>query len=168
MVVMGLSESLESQEKVPQYGDTLEKIREFIDSLDASGDVEADRLRLIFDLLNDELVEKLDDKTQTQLEKVSLERGYLSGLNTRRSETEILAFILKIAKGGAKKTKILYQANLSGRQLKNYMNFLLDTGFLREKRIPKKGSFFNTTKKGDTFLFHWMKILNLLEMQTAN
>jgi predicted transcriptional regulator len=129
--------------------------------------MKADRLKHVFDLVNDELLEKLDDKTQTQLERVSLERSFLSGLNNRRSETEILAFILKIAKGGAKKTKILYQANLSGRQLKNYMNFMLETGFLKEKTIPKKGSLFNTTEKGKTFLFHWMKILNLLEMQAA-
>lgn len=125
------------------------------------------RMKHIFDLIDDELVEEYE-KTIGPLENITLESTTLDGLNTRRSEVAILAFILKISKAGAKKTKILYDANLSGRQLKNYLSFLVSTGFIKEKPIPKKGSLFITPAKGKVFLSYWSKILSLVDQQESN
>ncbi|MEE8402361.1 MAG: winged helix-turn-helix domain-containing protein [Candidatus Hydrothermarchaeaceae archaeon] len=83
-------------------------------------------------------------------------RGF--GLNNRRSEMEIVANILDIARQGVNKTKILYKANLSYIQLKNYVGFLLEKGLL--ERI---GRTYSTTKKGTLFLITWQNTLLLLE-----
>lgn len=80
------------------------------------------------------------------------------GLNNRRSEMEIIANILDIARKGVKKTKILYKANLSYVQLKNYVSFLLEKGLL--KKVENE---YSTTKKGTLFLITWQNTLMLLE-----
>jgi predicted transcriptional regulator len=130
----------------------------------ASEGTDLKRLKHVFDLVDEELV----DEYERGLEvggSVNLENIDLSGLNNRRSEMAILAFILKICRMGAKKTKILYDANLSGRQLKNYMSFLMDSGCIEERPVPKRGSVFHTTPKGRLFLVQWTKLISLLELQ---
>jgi len=64
----------------------------------------------------------------------------------KRDRIEIIAEILQVAKNGAKKTRIMYQCNLSYRQTKKYLNHLLRIGFLRI------GNSFHTTEKGLKFL----------------
>ncbi len=99
------------------------------------------------------------------LESVTLDSAALEKLNNRRSEMAILALILRLTKGGAKKTKILYDANLSGRQLKNYLSFLIEAGCLKEKKSKGKGNLYYTTSKGKLFLSYWTKILALFETE---
>jgi predicted transcriptional regulator len=51
--------------------------------------------------------------------------------------------ILKTAKGGEKKTQIMYKARLSFSQLEQYLNALNDAGFITEK-----SGVWRTTEKG--------------------
>jgi predicted transcriptional regulator len=47
-----------------------------------------------------------------------------------RDRLQIIADILSIVSGGAKKTRIMYQANLSYRLLCRYLNEVLDAGLV--------------------------------------
>lgn len=73
-----------------------------------------------------------------------------------RSSVDIIANILEISKSGAKKTRIMYLANLSFDQLKKYLKFLIDKELLEYNPINKK---YKTTSKGSEFLkmFHEFK-----------
>ncbi len=124
------------------------------------GTLDIEKLAFLFEVIDESLLE--NDTLSKSLNRVSLERSGLEGLNTRRSEIEILAFILKAARKGVNKTSILYQANLSGKQLKNYLLFLTTGGFLRNDPGKRSNVYF-TTGKGSQFLYHWAKILQLLE-----
>ncbi len=139
----------------------LEEIRDFINHVDTPGDINIKKLKLVFDLIDDELLREYD-KGLKWLEKIDLESSCLNGLNNRRSEMEILALMLKVMIDGANKTKILYQANLSYRQLKGYLSFLKKAGFVKERGDKKKGGLFITTSRGNLFLYHWSKIIDLL------
>jgi len=46
----------------------------------------------------------------------------------RRNDLDICADILKVAKTGAKKTQIVYQANLNFKIVKKYLQRLIATG----------------------------------------
>jgi predicted transcriptional regulator len=106
----------------------------------------------------------MEDFNATPFEKVNLNRNSLKGLNNRRSDIEILAVILRVTWNSAKKTKLLHQANLSGCQLKKYLEFLIKSGFISERPTSKRVCSYKTTTKGTLFLFHWTKILYLLEV----
>jgi len=142
----------------------LERIKEYIRSLDMPGDSEVGKLRLVFDLIDEEIVHEYDRELHG-LEKINLEKGCLSSLSTRRSEIEILAYVLKVAREGANKTKILYKANLSYTQLRNYLRFLKAKGLIREEAARSRGVVFKTTSKGNLFLIRWMRILDLFEQE---
>ncbi|UCE57351.1 MAG: hypothetical protein JSW19_03025 [Candidatus Bathyarchaeota archaeon] len=64
----------------------------------------------------------------------------------KRDRIKIIAEILQVARNGVKKTRIMYQCNLSYLQTKKFLNFLLETGFLRI------GNSYHTTEKGFRFL----------------
>jgi len=75
---------------------------------------------------------------------------------SHRSRIDIIANILHTAEGGAKKTHIMYQCNLSFRQLHVYLNFLVERRLL--KPIPAKSgekgdsNTYETTDRGKAFL----------------
>ena len=72
-------------------------------------------------------------------------------VNNRRSELEIIGEILVLSKDGAKKTKILYQGNLSYTQLQGYLPFLLEKDIIEEYTVDDTGSpckLYKTTEKG--------------------
>ena len=73
----------------------------------------------------------------------------------RRDRLKIIAEILQEAKNGAKKTRIMYKCNLSYRQTKRFLTFLLETGLLRI------GSSYDVTEKGLRFLqtYHTLEFL---------
>jgi predicted transcriptional regulator len=66
-----------------------------------------------------------------------------------RSSIDIVANILEIAKDGAKKTRIMYLANLSFDQLKKYLDFLINKNLLEYNSIERK---YKTTIRGSEFL----------------
>ncbi len=82
-------------------------------------------------------------------------------MNGRRWEIQIIGDILRLGK--AKKTTIMYSANMSYSQLVRYLNFLLDRGFLRKE---EKGStvFYRLTPKGQDLLFRIDSLISLLEL----
>ena len=65
-----------------------------------------------------------------------------------RKRLEIIADILSVVKGGAKKTRIMYQANLSYRLLTVYLGFVQDAGLVFAQG---KGEYV-LTQKGHEFV----------------
>jgi len=74
-----------------------------------------------------------------------------------RSTFEIIAEILRVAKNGAKKTRIMYACGLSYRFVEKYLALLLETGLLRI------GNSYHTTEKGIRFLRNYQTMELLLK-----
>jgi len=76
------------------------------------------------------------------------------GRRLQRSQWDIMANVLRLAKSPESKTHIMYGANLSFRQLERYLEFLVDRGLLRvsEERHSKATKLFVTTDSGVSFL----------------
>lgn len=70
-------------------------------------------------------------------------------VNERRSSVEILQEILRLARHGEKKTRIMYGANLSHDALNKYLGFLEEKGFM--VREDGRGHF-HITPMGVEFL----------------
>ena len=70
----------------------------------------------------------------------------------KRSDVDITASILKEARGGARKTRIMYRCNLSHRQLEAYLKLLLGLKLLACARRMNHSEVFETTAKGLKFL----------------
>jgi predicted transcriptional regulator len=66
-----------------------------------------------------------------------------------RSKLQIIADILVVAGKGAKKTRIMYQANLSYELLKRYLAETLEAGLIS---INKDAKSYAITQKGEVFL----------------
>ena len=64
-----------------------------------------------------------------------------------RRRFEIIADVISAAEKGAKKTRIMYFANLSYRLLKKYLEDTVKVGFIRESNMG-----YETTEKGKIFL----------------
>ena len=81
-----------------------------------------------------------------------------------RSRTDIIANILHVSDGGAKKTHIMYKCNLSFRQLHAYLNLLIDRRLLRkvERKESSRQELYETTSKGKAFLQAYKSIKALL------
>jgi predicted transcriptional regulator len=69
-----------------------------------------------------------------------------------RSSFEIIAEILRTAKDGAKKTRIMYSCGLSYKFVQKYLDLLLETGLLRI------GNSYHTTDKGMGFLYKYQTL----------
>ena len=72
-------------------------------------------------------------------------------VNSRRSELDLIGEILVLSKEGAKKTELLYQANLSYMQLQKYLPFLVEKNILEEHVVKNNGylhRLYKTTEKG--------------------
>jgi len=74
-------------------------------------------------------------------------------MGKKRSDIEILADILKVAKGGAKKSHIVYKANLNFKIVKNYLTILSESGLITCPEGPENT--FNTTDKGIEYINHF-------------
>lgn len=73
-----------------------------------------------------------------------------------RSTFEIIAEILRVAKNGAKKTRIMQACGLSYRFVEKYLSMLLEIGLLRI------GNSYHTTEKGIVFLQNYRTMELLL------
>lgn len=67
----------------------------------------------------------------------------------RRNNVDIMADILRVAKGGAKKTWIVYKANLNFKIVKDYLSELMARGLLSS---AEKSNMYWTTERGLDFL----------------
>ena len=68
----------------------------------------------------------------------------------RRSNLEITAEILKIARTGSNKTRIVYSANLNFKMLSEYLAKLEESGLVTYSL--KSGGLIKTTSKGKEYL----------------
>ncbi|MGC9345274.1 MAG: winged helix-turn-helix domain-containing protein [Candidatus Bathyarchaeales archaeon] len=85
--------------------------------------------------------------------------------NSHRGRLDIIADILVASYGGVKKTYLMYQCNLSFRQLKYYLNFMIKKGLLQVV-APSGDSnpgLFEVTDKGRKFLKAYKSLKTLMK-----
>ena len=73
-----------------------------------------------------------------------------TSLSQRRSNLEIIAEILRIARRGTKRTRIVYGANLNFKMLREYLKKLEEAGLIAIS--GEDGGIIKTTEKGLEFL----------------
>jgi len=71
----------------------------------------------------------------------------------RRNNVEIMAEILRIAKKGARKTHIVYGANINFKLLQEYLNELKKAGLIVNH--TEKGGLIETTERGIEYLNYY-------------
>jgi predicted transcriptional regulator len=71
----------------------------------------------------------------------------------RRGKLDLIADILLAARQGAKKTEILYKANLNFKRVENYLSYLEE-----KELIETTGREYKTTEKGKEFLHDYQKM----------
>ncbi len=76
----------------------------------------------------------------------------------RRSGLDICADILEIARMGAKKTHIVYKANLNFRIVERYLRWLMERGLLEREG----DRLYVTTEEGLRFLERYRELINPL------
>jgi predicted transcriptional regulator len=87
-------------------------------------------------------------------------------VSRRRDRHDIVAEILRTARGGKIKTHIMYKAKLSYSQINEYLNLLVQKGFLENMTIKRRKqtiTMYRTTEKGIEFLDHLESINRLWE-----
>lgn len=74
--------------------------------------------------------------------------------NNHRGRLDLMADILETSQSGVKKTCLMYRCNLSFKQLKYYLDFLLRKELLRmtAEDMRSNHDLFETTDKGKEFL----------------
>jgi predicted transcriptional regulator len=76
-----------------------------------------------------------------------------------RSGLEILASIISAAVGGARKTHVMYRANLSHSQLQRYLAFLKSRGLVRTvESLAANALLYEATERGMQFLRDYEKL----------
>jgi predicted transcriptional regulator len=88
----------------------------------------------------------------------------LDGYTKRRDQLSIIANILDKAREGARKTQIMYAANLSFTQLNEYITFLLDQGLIRLHKVDKK-EIYIATVRGVIFAKMYSELLDMIKTQ---
>lgn len=86
-------------------------------------------------------------------------------MSEKRSKLQIIMdilFLMQKEGGKTKPTRILYGANLSHSALKEYLNQLLENGFIKEVK-EKKRTLYSLTDKGYEFINESRKIKRLTE-----
>lgn len=73
----------------------------------------------------------------------------------RRNDLDICADILRVTRSGAKKTQIVYKANLNFKILKKYLRRLVKKGLLQ----LAEGRHYITTRRGVQFLEQHRKLI---------
>ena len=73
---------------------------------------------------------------------------------------------METAKGGLLKTQIMYKVNLSFSQVKEYLRFLTETGFLKVG-LKNRKSVYETTDKGYQYIESYNEMTNLLIKEDA-
>ena len=74
-------------------------------------------------------------------------------MGKKRSDMEILADILRVAESGAKKSHIVYKANLNFKIVEDYLDKLRNSGMITGPQ--GKENIFCTTEKGTKYISHF-------------
>ncbi len=85
----------------------------------------------------------------------------------RRDRLNIMAEILDVATESKLKTQIMYMVNLSFSQVKEYILFLTERGFLRV-RVQNGKKIYETTLKGKLYIENYMKMSDFLRPQETD
>ena len=80
----------------------------------------------------------------------------------KRDQFDIVNEILKVAKKGASKTRIMYNANLNFKGVTQYLSLLLENELLR-KTLEGYKPVYHVSEKGSTFLSSYTQLLRLLQ-----
>jgi predicted transcriptional regulator len=82
-----------------------------------------------------------------------------------RGRLDIIADILDASFGGVRKTYLMYRCNLSFKQLKHYLKFLLNKGLLHVVADNKRSNpgLFEITDKGKKFLKAYKGLKGLIK-----
>ena len=86
----------------------------------------------------------------------------IAGKRQYRSRLQIAADIIQIAKNGSRKTRIMYQGNLSFDLLQRYLQMLLDFGLLQTR--DGDSSTYVPTEKGLQFLEGYSELKKYSEL----
>ena len=76
-------------------------------------------------------------------------------VNRRRSDIEIIAYMLTIGENGAGKTEIMYSANMSYSQIQKYLGYLMAEGFIDKMKMGNPSVTYQVTDSG-------LKLLELI------
>ena len=79
----------------------------------------------------------------------------------KRNSMDIIAEILKVARYGAKKTHIVYKANLNFKVLEEYLEKMIKAGLV--SILKEKRNLIKTTEKGVTYLTNYRGFMNYVE-----
>jgi predicted transcriptional regulator len=90
-----------------------------------------------------------------------------NSVSKRRERLAIIAEILQIALYGAKKTHIIYQANLSFQSAETYLR-QMEQAKLVAKYFGLEGLVYKTTKKGVAFMMKFFELNFMLESPHPN
>ena len=88
---------------------------------------------------------------------VSAKEDYVA---VRRSSIDIIAEIMRL--GGANKTRVMYQVNMSHAQMQFYLAFLTERGLLEARRGSRGIKVYTPTPRGLTLLDHIEKVQDMV------
>ena len=74
----------------------------------------------------------------------------------RRNSFDIYSDILNVSKHGAKKTQIVYRANLNFNIIKKYISALMERGF-----VEKNARLYSTTERGNLFVENYRQLKSM-------
>ena len=82
---------------------------------------------------------------------------------SNRGWLEIIEFILSLCENGARKTHVMYRCNLNSKQIKEYLNFLLECEMLEkiQERLNSKRYIYKTTELGKKFIGRYKQLAEL-------
>ena len=81
-------------------------------------------------------------------------------LSSRRDKLDIIVEILSIARRGAPKTRLMYQANMSYSSINGYLDYMLQNRLIA-KESNNVRTIYKCTKKGDELLNLYIQITGL-------
>jgi predicted transcriptional regulator len=91
-----------------------------------------------------------------------LETAISHWLFKRRDQLHIVSEILKVAKQGASKTRIMYNVNLNFKRVNHYLNLMMENKLLLKAR-EDCNPVYCTSEKGLTFLSGYTQFVQLLQ-----
>ena len=89
-------------------------------------------------------------------------------VNQRRSNIEIIADMLKVGENGAGKTQIMYNANMSYKQIQKYLTFLTRQGFIDKMEVGNPSVTYKVTDNGLKLLKSINSIKEMLGLDEEN
>ena len=91
-----------------------------------------------------------------------METAISQWLSKRRDQLHIVSEILKVAKQGESKTRIMYNVNLSFKGVNQYLNLMMENKLLL-KTHEDYTPVYCTSEKGSTFLSGYTQLVQLLQ-----